>query len=238
MTNSDSGIDATNFTGRFRVQSSLQGVILDNSTGSLSFRTANNLSDTTRLLTTDNQSLTVEMLNADNEIIYTETISLDITDASVSDAVGDGFTINTPGEILARANQTNATITTNTEIGTPTRIIEESDLLPDGVTPASLGFDSETEFTLEASGLGTSDGVSIRNNSDGTFDIDIETAANLTNPSAGNQTIIIEATDSSDDVLTKGLDSIATATSATSSLTLISGRVRSFSFLLKSYRFD
>ena len=96
MASSDSGIDATNFTGRFRVQSTLQGVILDNSTGSLSFRTANNLSDTTRLLTTDNQSLTVEMLNADNEVIYTETISFDITDASVSDAVGDGFSINTP----------------------------------------------------------------------------------------------------------------------------------------------
>ena len=69
-------------------------------------------------------------------------------------------------------------------------------------------FDSETVFTLEASGLGTSDGVSIRNNSDGTFDIDIETAANLTNPSAGSQTIIIEATDSSDDVLTKGMNSV------------------------------
>ena len=68
MTNTSCGIDATNFTGRFRVQSSLQGVILDNSTGSLSFRTANNLSDTTRLLTTDDQSLTIEMLNADNEL--------------------------------------------------------------------------------------------------------------------------------------------------------------------------
>ena len=43
-------------------------------------------------------------------------------------AVGDNFTINTPGEILARANQTNASITTNTEVGTPTRIIEESAL--------------------------------------------------------------------------------------------------------------
>ena len=53
-----------------------------------------------------------------------------------------------PGEVLARANQTNATITTNTEIGTPTRIIQETALLPDGATPASLGFDSETEFSL------------------------------------------------------------------------------------------
>ncbi len=58
---------------------------------------------------------------------------------------------------------------------------------------------------MKSTGLGSSDGVSIRNNSDGTFDVDIETAANLTNPSAGNQTIIIEATDSSNDVLTKGL---------------------------------
>ena len=73
---------------------------------------------------------------------------------------------------------------------------------------------------------------------DGTFDIDIETAANLTNPSAGNQTIIIEATDSSDDVLTKGLDSIATATSATSSLTLISGETGRSAFFIASYRFD
>ena len=232
MSSSDSGIDATNFTGRFRVQSSLQGVILDNSTGALSFRTANNLSDTTRLLTTDNQTLTVEMLNADNEVIYTETISLDITDASVSDAVGDGFTINTPGEILARANQTNATITTNTEVGTPTRIIQESDLLPDGVTPASLGFDSSTLFELNTSGLGASDGVSIRNNSDGTFDLDIETAANLTNPSAGSQTIVIEAKDSSDDVLQKGTNSIVTDTDATSSLTIITGESGRSAFFL------
>ena len=125
---------------------------------------------------------------------------MDVTDASVSDAIGDSFTINTPGEILARANQTNASITTNTEIGTPTRIIEETALLPDGTTPTSLGFDSETEFSLDASGLGASDGVSIRNNGNGTFDLDIETAANLTNPTAGSNTIIIEATDSSSDV--------------------------------------
>ena len=103
MANTSSGIDATDFTGRFRVQSTLQGVILDNATGSLTFRTANNLSDTTRLLTTDDQSLTIEMLNADNEVVYTETVTLDVTDASVSDAVGDSFTIASPGEVLARA---------------------------------------------------------------------------------------------------------------------------------------
>ena len=234
MANTSSGIDATDFTGRFRVQSTLQGVILDNATGSLTFRTANNLSDTTRLLTTDDQSLTIEMLNADNEVVYTETVTLDVTDASVSDAVGDSFTIASPGEVLARANQTNASITTNTEIGTPTRIIEETALLPDGVSSASLGFDSETEFSLHSNGLGVTDGVSIRNNGNGTFDLDIETAANLTNPSAGNQTIVIEAKDSADDVFTKGVNAVAADTSATSALTIISGETGRSAFFIAS----
>ena len=234
MEETNGTIDATNFTGRFRVQSNLQGVILDNSTGELTFKTANNLSGTTRLLTTDNQSVTVEMLDDDNNIIYTEVVSLDVSDASTEDAISDGFTVSSPGLISARANQTDATITTNTEVGTPTRIIEESALLPDGVTPASLGFDSDTEFSLASSGLGNADGVSIRNNGNGTFDIDIETASNLTNPSAGNQTIVIEATDTSDDVLTKGSQSLATATSATSSLSIITGESGRSAFFISS----
>ena len=234
MEETNGTIDATNFTGRFRVQSNLQGVILDNSTGELTFKTANNLSGTTRLLTTDNQSVTVEMLDDDNNIIYTEVVSLDVSDASTEDAISDGFTVSSPGLISARANQTDATITTNTEVGTPTRIIEESALLPDGVTPASLGFDSDTEFSLASSGLGNADGVSIRNNGNGTFDIDIETASNLTNPSAGNQTVVIEATDTSDDVLTKGSQSLATATSATSSLSIITGESGRSAFFISS----
>ena len=234
MTETNGVIDDTNFTGRFRVQSNLQGVILDSDTGSLTFKTANNLSNTTRLLTTDNQSVTVEMLDGDNNVIYTEVVSLDVSDASTEDAISDGFTISSPGLISARANQTDATITTNTEVGTPTRIIEESALLPEGVTAASLGFDSDTNFALASTGLGASDGVTIRENGDGTFDIDIETAANLTNPSAGNQTIVIEATDTSDDVLTKGNQALATATSATSSLSIITGESGRSAFFISS----
>ena len=234
MAETNGAIDATDFTGRFRVQSNLQGVLLDNSTGELTFKTANNLSNTTRLLTTDNQSVTVELLDGDNNIIYTEVVTLDVSDASVEDAISDGFTISSPGVIAARTNQTDATITTNTEVGTPTRIIEESALLPEGVTAASLGFDSDTEFSLASTGLGAADGVTIRNNGNGTFDVDIETAANLTNPSAGNQTIVIEATDTSDDVLTKGAQAVATATTATSSLTIITGESGRADFFISS----
>ena len=127
MANTSSGIDATDFTGRFRVQSTLQGVILDNSTGSLTFRTANNLSDTTRLLTTDNQSLTIEMLNADNEDCLHRDCNLRrLQTHQFQTLLAIISRLTSPGEILARANQTNASITTNTEVGTPTRIIEET----------------------------------------------------------------------------------------------------------------
>ena len=105
--------------------------------------------------------------------------------------------------------------------------------MPDGTTPTSLGFDSETEFSLDASGLGASDGVSIRNNGNGTFDLDIETAANLTNPTAGSNTIIIEDYSSSD-VLTAGSNSLATDTDATSSLTIISGESGRSAFFIAS----
>ena len=57
---------------------------------------------------------------------------------------------------------------------------------------------------------------------------------NLTNPSAGSQSIIIQATDSSEDVLSKGLNSISSDTSATSSLSLISGESGRAAFFIAS----
>ena len=212
--NEDGTLNSDNFTGSFVIVGAPAGggVTIDSSNGGVNLRTANNLPAAQKLDTTSPQTFQIRLRNADNEQVYLESVTLNVTDASGEFATTDGLDISTPGNIVSRANTTNISLNTNTATSTPATIIEESDLLRPSVVASTLGFDSQTDFTITA----TTAGVTLFDHGDGSFDINIDTDNNATHLTVGASTLTIEAYDTTPNSVTAGPAASATASSGTS----------------------
>ena len=195
VVNADGSLDTTNFTGLFRVASATPGVAVSSSTGMVSIDTANDAANP--LGTGSPQTFNVLLLDANLETVYDETVTLSVTDASGEFATRDKLIQSPSTEVIARANTTNISITTDTASGVPARQISGASLLPADVNPATLGFDDDTSFVANPA----LNGATVVSNGDGTFDVRFVTD-NTTTPGTdklatapSNQTLTIEARD-------------------------------------------
>ena len=191
--NDDGTLDATNFTGQFRIAAAVTGVAVNSSTGAVSITTANDGAN--KLATTVNQTFNVLLLDSKLDTIYNETVNLTVADASGEFATNDKLTQSPSTEVISRANSTSISISTNTASGVPDRQIPGSSLLPTEVNPATLGFDDDTSFVANPALTG----ATVVSNGDGTFDVRFTTdnTSGTKLATTANQTLTIEARDTS-----------------------------------------
>ena len=222
--NADGSLDTTNFTGSFRIPARPAGggVSVNSSDGTLRITTANDRPAANKL-DAGTINFNVVLYDADMQAIYTEAVTLTSTSAAGEFARTDRLAIQTPTEIVSATNITNMDITANTASGTPATILNGSQLLPVGVTGASVGFDNDTTFAITSGAL---NGTSIIDNGDGTFDLAIDTDNTLTGATlpAADTTITIEARDTSNSpAVTKGGRAKPTQATSSSIANVITG---------------